>query len=213
MASFRFTTLGVATFSVVALCWACSSSKPSATSDALDGSVEPPGLDGSVADAPRGDAAPAVRDANPDGDNPDGSLECNGTTAAGGSIGATYVPGTRPVAVGGTIGAGTYVLTERATFIDSWEGNPANPPPDVPVTRTLVVAGNTLYAAEIGSLDGGAPTQLRSNATFQAFDVTLSLTSACPFSGGAPTNVGFSVVGNDLWIFPSLYSRELYTRQ
>jgi hypothetical protein len=154
-----------------------------------------------------------VTDADPAGSNLDGSLECNGTTAAGGAIAQTYVPGTRPASVGGTIAAGTYVLTERAVFTDSWEGDPANPPPDVPETRTFVFAGTTVYAAELGSVDGGAPTQVRSNATFKTLDVTLSLTSACPFSGGAPTNIGFSVVGNDLWLFPTLWSREVYTRQ
>lgn len=199
-----------ATVSALALVWACSSSGPRLAEPAGDASVPP--IDASMREG--GDAAPAVRDADPEGSNGDGSTACNGVSASGGSIAMTYVPGSRPAPVGGAIGGGTYVLTERATFIDDFEGDPMNPPPDTPVTRTIVVSGTTLQIAELGpDPDGGAPTTLHSTTTFQIFDTTLSQTNACPFSGGAPANNAFSVVGNDLWIFPTQYSRELYTKQ
>src|SRR6476469_8724771 len=100
---------GFATVSALALLWACSSSEPR-VAESSDASV--PLVEASTPEG--GDAAPAVRDADPEGSNPDGSTACNGVSASGASIAMTYVPGSRPVPAGGTIGAGTSVLTGRA---------------------------------------------------------------------------------------------------
>lgn len=205
---------GIATLSAVALAslaWACGSSDQHAGSNG-DASVS--GFDGAAGDGSAGDGG-SGGDGSADGALPDGSVACNTTvTAAGAAIPQTFLPGTRPPAVGGAIAPGTYVLTERAIFTGSWEGDPANPPPDVPVTRTLVIAGKSIAIAEIGSVDGGAPGQVRSTSTFTVADPTVvSFTEVCPLAGGAPTSTAFSAVGAELTFYPTLWEREVYTRQ
>ncbi len=206
------------TFLLVALSWSCSSTEKPQTSGAVpgDGSVYVGGgRDGSTGM----DEGGTSEGGTSDGSTPpfDASTECNQLDADGPSVAETSVVGTAPTAVGGTIGDGTYVLTERAFFAASYDGNPNNRLMGPPVARTLVVSGASIAGAELtGGGDAGADAGAhdRRNWSYEIFNTTvLSQTSACSIKGGAPQNASFSVVGNDLWIFPARHLKETYTRQ
>lgn len=142
------------------------------------------------------------------------SAPCNDAAAGGPAVSQVLVAGLRPTPLGGAIADGTYWLTESDVYAANWEGNPeAGLPPSAPVARTLVFSGTTVLQADAISTDAGPPSTVVSTSFYSVSGTILSETLSCPFAAGASTVTAYSVVGNDLWLFPQLYSREVYTRQ
>lgn len=136
---------------------------------------------------------------------------CTQVALGGAGVAETSTAGDPPVPVGGTIPAGTYRLTARTLYTDAADVG-ATPNTDL-VRRSIVVGASTIeIAEEVTDADGGAPAALTSSAKYSVIDLVLTRTDTCP-AAGAVKNVLFSVVGDELWLFPATEKSEVYTKQ
>jgi hypothetical protein len=196
---------------VLGLCAACSSSS-SNPAPAQPGSVPVgpgpgSGVEGGITDAASDADAGSSEAASPDAATEDAAPPvCNALALDGPDVPETLVAGAPPGAVGGAIAVGTYFLTERDLYASAGAGTVTK--------RTLLIAATTFDSAETVSAgaDAGAATEDTADSTYAVFDSVLSFTAVCP-TPGSVTNLGFSVVGNELWIFPSPERRDVYTHQ
>lgn len=197
------------------LSWACSGDpRPAATDGASTSSSGggPNGPPGTPTDA-GGDDAGVGRDAGPDAGEEAGAPPiCNQVELGGAGVTETSTPGDPPMPTGGTIPTGTYELTAR-TFYPDVADLDATPSAD-PVQRTLVIidADTLEISEELTETAGEAPVTRTASAKYSIVGVVLSKTATCP-APGAVDNVAFSVVGDDLWLFPATEKREVYTKK
>lgn len=193
----------VVAFPVSIVVAACSSSDPLPPSGTSSGFVPPVGEGGTAADGTAGDAT-----ADADGQ----TSTCNALVPSGPAVAPTAVAGSAPAAIGGTITPGRYKLTKRDVYSVVVDADGGTTAPGV-IQRVLVFDAFTVKLAESQDPGGGGPvTKLATSSTYEIFGTLLATTTFCP-----PPNVNgttaFSVVGNELWLFPSEGEREVYTRE
>jgi hypothetical protein len=187
---------------------ACGSDSHPPASGGVEAGPPPPRSDGSAPD----DVALPNDGATPDAPGEDAAPPpiCN-QAALGAAVGETAVAGSPPTPVGGTIAPGTYRLSARNFYPDF--GDPGAVPAKDLVKRTIVVAGTKMDLADsVSDADGGAVTTSTATSTFTINDLVLTRMDTCP-AAGSVRNVSFSVVGDELWLFPATDKSEVYTKQ
>lgn len=136
---------------------------------------------------------------------------CNAIVPAGPLVSETAVDASEPAATGGTIATGTYFLTEIDLYGAPMTGQV--------VQRTLVVDAAKMNFSEVigGSAEAGAGatdagTTDNSTSTYTVYGNVVSLGEYCPTNGSAD-NVFFSVQGNQLTLFVTVMTANVYTLQ
>jgi hypothetical protein len=140
-------------------------------------------------------------------------IVCNNVVPMGPEVAVTLLTTSRPDGTGGTIGSGTYWLTE----LDLYGADPdASSTAATPVVRRTLVVDATMmtvmFAEASATDDGGVASVDSSNSSYAIYNNIVSLSGTCPASGAA-NNVPFTVQGSQLWLFPTPSNREVYTLQ
>jgi hypothetical protein len=128
------------------------------------------------------------------------------------------VPGDAPSSVGGVIVPGKYFLTKSEVYLGSAPVAEGGTQPDAgptggTITRTVVITDeNIAYSEGEGTPDGGITERDEHVLSYGGIGVKVSYQELCPTRGGT-TEIGFSVIGNELHLFPSPKQREILTKQ
>jgi hypothetical protein len=118
-----------------------------------------------------------------------------------------------PSPVGGTIVPGTYYLTKSEVYTGA-DGGASGPSGSI-ISRHVVVGadGSWNYAECEGDRDGGIDECDKQTRTFAPSGSRITFTQVCPGPAGATHTVFYSVVGNELHLYPSLTEHEIHTKQ
>jgi hypothetical protein len=163
------------------------------------------GIDGAAADDGAADDVAAEAPA---------PIVCNNVVPMGPEVAVTLLTTSRPDGSGGTIATGTYWLTELDLYGADPDAAAAEATPPV-VRRTLVVDATmmtVMFAEAVSGADGGAPSNDSSNSSYAIYGNVVSLSATCPAVGSA-NNIPFTVMGSQLFLFPTASQREVYTLQ
>lgn len=146
---------------------------------------------------------------------------CQGLSRGGAVVPEMDLAGDPPAALGGTVIAGTYDLTELDVYEGQLDTEDAGPHgPSYPrmtgkaAQATMVVSEFAIRTVEArGTAPDGPLSAERTYAVlFRVDGTSLVETPVCP-STEAPVEVSFSAVGGGLAIFTDSRHRELYLRR
>jgi len=109
----------------------------------------------------------------------DGPSECNSLTNVGAVVQQMYVATDAVTGTGGTIAAGTYVLTAAAVYVGA-NGNSG--PTGLTLQDTLAIDGSGAYERVLSAIDdaGADGTPVHQNGSFIVNGSSIQVTQTCP---------------------------------